>query len=546
MKKLTAILLCIAMFMSLAACAEAPAETEVSATPTAKNLFPAPKPTSTPAPKLSPTEKRETVTEDGRPIIYIGSFSSGSFEIEDSFTWLNKMVRNFNYKWEKEYELRIVDYGDAKASDAYYRLNSEIISGKMPDMLVTHSMPVDNYAKLGLLYDMSDWLDPEEFYTGPLEAMRTEDGKLYEVSPLITVTSFYGLTKYLGTEGALSLADIYAAWEKFNVSGDKAFIAGLSNELICMLLVSAYEQQFVDKTAATCNFNSAEFIELLEFCSKLPAHPPELDVKSDLGWSVNHWFMTESPDLRRAITVRKEEALLGIMATQRHGGFQYNPHQFMLMGLYGMDYRFIGYPGANTASVYLEYPLSVSAKATSLEGVQLFVDDLWGFVPVFTGKIVNGIYQGGPAPNIPDMIPLKRTIVEANNKYWLTEMAFQRDIADDINYGDDVLYWGAGLFWGTPYYDDDAQNYTLEQFAELEEIINSASVRVKSPIVSYLPPFTMLQLGNSRRGSAPPASSLADPILAEEIQSYFAGIQDVKRTAELIQSRYSVYLSEAS
>jgi hypothetical protein len=393
-------------------------------------------------------------------------------------------------------------------------------------------MPVDNYVNLGLLYDMSGWLNPEDFYTGPLEAMKT-DGKLYEVSPLITVTSFYGLTKYLGTEGALSLGDIYAAWEKFNVSGDKAFIAGISNELICLLLVSAYEEQFIDRSAASCKFNSPEFIELLEFCNKLPAHPAELDVKSSLGWSGAKWFITESPDIRRAITVRKEEALLGIMATQRHGGFQYSTHQYILIGLHGMDYRFIGYPGTNTASVYLEYPLAVSSKAAALEGVRLFINDLWGVKSVFDERL----YKAGVTPDVPEMTPLKRTIVEANNEYWVAEHKWLKKEIDDYDYGDDMLMYGGLYFEGAP-------NYTLNEFAELEELIDSASVRVRSPIVSYLPPFTLLQLGKDRQLTAPPASSLADPILAEEIQGYFAGIQDVQRTAELIQSRYSVYLSE--
>jgi hypothetical protein len=526
MKKLIAIV--IIFTIALSACANpTAADVDASATPTAKSLYPSAKATPAPTPRLSPTEKRESVNADGKPLLYIGSFSGGSFEIEDSFIWLDTVVRNFNYKWQEQYEARIVDYGDATASDAYYRLNSEIISGQMPDMLITHNLPIDSYAKLGLLYDMSGWLNPEDFYTGPLNAMLTEDGKLYEISPLITVTSFYGLTKYLGKEGAMSLADIYAAWEKFNASGDKVFIAGLSNELICMLLVSGYEEQFVDRSAATCNFNSAEFIELLEFCKKLPAHPAELDVKAKLGLrggDSSTAFEALDLSVRRALTVRNEEALLGVFGTQRFDGTLYMPHQQLMLGLNDADYRFIGYPGANTASVYFEFPFALSSKTPNIEVARIFVDELW---ESFTNQNSSGI----------SMLHIKRSAVEAINKYYLKEWQDFSKMSDDIDIADNVLLWGNINFTGAP-------DYTLDDFAEFEELINAANVRVHNPITSYLPPLNTLQIGKYRELTAPLVSTFVNPILSEEIQSYFAGIQDVNRAATLIQSRYSVYLSE--
>jgi hypothetical protein len=511
MKKLIAIFLCIALFIAFAACANSPSNTEVIATPTAKNLFPTEKPTPTPTPLITPTEKREAVNIDGKPVLYVGSFSSGSFEIEDSFIWLDTAVRNFNYR-SQDFEARIIDYGNSSAPDAMYRLNTEITSGKMPDILLTHGMPVDSYAKLGLLYDMSGWLKPEEFYTGPLNAMLTADGKLYEISPLITVTSFYGLTKYVGTEGALTLSDIYAAWENFNASGDKVFIAGLSNELICLLLVSAYEEQFVDRSALTCNFTSPKFIELLEFCKNLPAQPAELDVKANIGWTGNA-VLLQTPDLHRAVAVRKEEALLGIFGTQRTTGFHGATHYIQTLALDGMDYRFIGYPGANAASIYSEFPLAVSSKSANTDGAQMFVNGLW---EAFANEL--------------PIIPLKRSAMEKTNEHWLKDWI-------EFENNKTVLFKGGIIV-------DNSPDYTMEQFSELEAIIDAANVRVRSPIASYLPPFNRNNWSSSRQRTAPPAKTLADPILAEEIQSYFGGIQDVNRTAELIQSRYSVYLNE--
>jgi hypothetical protein len=470
--------------------------------------------------------ERETVTEDGKAVLYIGAFSSGSFEIEDAFAWLTTEVQTFNWAY-KDYDARIIDYGDASASEAMYRLNAEILAGKMPDMLVTQGMPVDRYVSMDLLYDMSDWLEPEQFYTGPLEAMKT-DGKLYEVSPAITVTTFYGLNKYLGDAGALTLDDIYAAWERFNDgSGDKAFISGLSNELVCLLLVSAYEDSFTDKSAATCDFTGAEFLKLLEFCKTLPAHPPELNLKETFGLDgsgVSSGTLA-MPELHRAVAVRKETSLLGIMATSRLWGYPYPTHYLVQVGMGTEEYRYIGYLGAKdtAASIYLEFPVAVSAKTGNIEGAKTFVNDLWA---------VRFIMRGGSARDLP-MMPLKRSTMQASFDYWKKDREYLEK--EDSKYKDVLIY---------TLFNEPVPFYKTDDYKLFEEIIDGAGYRVRSPIAAYLPPLNKSQVYPDRFPDAPPAGSFVNPIIAEEIHAFFGGVQDAEHTAELIQSRYSVYLNE--
>jgi hypothetical protein len=540
MKKLTAILLSIALFAVLAACTKAPAETEVSATPSANNFYPTATATPSSPAQLASDESRETVTEGGKPILYVGSFSGGSYETEDAFSWLEKYVRYFNSK-NKEYEARVIDYGDSSGSDAMYRLNAEIISDKMPDLLVTHGMPVDKYAALDLLYDMTDWLNPEEFFAGPLEAMKT-DGKLYEVSPVITVTTFYGLTKYLEASGAMSLDDM----EQFDDGSlDKSFIAGLSNEMVCLLLISAYEENFINRIAATSDFNSAEFLKLLDFCKKLPANPPELNLKADIGLSEFEIGKStiQMSELHRALAVKRETALLGILATSRLWGIPYAPHHLVSAALGGADYRFIGYPGENTASVYADFPFAVSANTANPDGAKAFIDDLW---------LCTFASRGGD--DMP-LMPLKKLPIEkAVDKQWKTLNLTDKEYEDflalkDSDNPDDVKVYEKqkGIIRQNVLmfqFGENAPYYYLDDWNSYKEVIDAASVRVRSPLASYLPPLNNSQVHPDRQGKAPPASSFVNPIIAEEIQAFFGGIQDANRTAELIQSRYSIYLSE--
>ena len=79
-------------------------------------------------PTPTPVPDRIRYTDDGVQIIYVGAFSGGSYEIEDSFAQLEKIVGIYNIFYsDSEYEARIIDYGDSSGYDAMYRLNTDIL-----------------------------------------------------------------------------------------------------------------------------------------------------------------------------------------------------------------------------------------------------------------------------------------------------------------------------------------------------------------------------------------------------------------------------------
>ncbi|NLO46844.1 MAG: hypothetical protein GX111_00770, partial [Clostridiales bacterium] len=467
----------------------------------------------TPSETPSLQEDRQEQTEDGKPILYIGAFSDGSYDIAQAYSRLENAVRIFNVR-NTVFEAQIIDYGDASAPEALYRLNAEIVSGKMPDMLLTLGMPTDRYASLGLLYDMGDWLDSSEYFTGPLESMRTE-GKLYEVSPGITVTGFYGLSSNLGSAGELSLDELYAVWERFHTDDKKAFIEGFSNELICLLLISSVESQFVDESTSTCNFDGPEFIKLLEFCKKLPDETEALNLDADnpdLQGSPMYQFLS-LPDIFYAISVKKGESLLAMMSSSRVWGIPFAPHALMTLILDGKDVTFIGIPGADSASVYMEFPVAVSANSPNLDGAKDFIDRLW---------TLEFMYRGSSMGDKVDlvMLPLKCEVLDD---------FVQNEIKR--NEEDRLFYLGDGF-----------KTYTLAEFEEFLEFINEARLPVRTPIASYIPPYSRSNLTAAAENQAPPFSSFINPIIAEEVQAFFAGARDAVQAAEHIQSRYSIYL----
>ncbi|MDR0818710.1 MAG: extracellular solute-binding protein [Oscillospiraceae bacterium] len=513
MRKISVLLLIATLVTVFAGCSNSSAEptTEPSETPTAAQ---SPSPSNAPTESPAPTQfVREEVSEDGKRVFYIGAFSSGSDELADAYHWLENAVQSFRAT-NKDYEARIIDYGDASVSESTYRLNSEIIAGQAPDMFLTFGMPVERFAELGVLYDMSDWFNPEEYFTGPLEAMKT-DGKLYEVSPGITLTTFYGLSSNIGTSGEMSLDDLYAEWERFNVNGDKAFIMGLTNKQICLALASTAELQFVDKSSATCNFDSPEFIKILEFCAKLPAEAALTRIEKDpsYGNSLPLYYtnaLSKYPEVQSHVGVKENDSLLGVFSTamsRAHGTILFY-HKLMKGLFHGESVTYVGIPGANATSFNLEFPVAVSANSPNLEGARQFIDKLWSLSFMSFG--------GGDLR----MIPLKREILEKeikkdtqNAKELLSLLEYDKEIIDDA----------VGTL--SP---PEIAPYMKSDLAEFLKLIEEASLPIHAPTRQY---------GDEDFWNV-------NKIIAEEIQAFFGGTQDAKRTAELIQSRYSIYLAE--
>jgi hypothetical protein len=513
-----AVILSLAVLLTALASCDSP---DIAIIPTPNETSPNPSwlPIKTPTPYGT---SRETVTEDGKNIIYIGSFSSGSQEIEDAYNYIKNSVGSFNLT-SPEYEARVIDYGIAYEIDSLYRLNADILGGIMPDILITHGMPVDSYQSKGLLYNMDEWIDSKYFYSGPLESMRAEDGGLYNVSPLFTVTTFYGLTKYVGESGTLSFDDLRVAWEQFVADGGKSFISGVSNEFICLLMVDWFENEFVDRTNAVCDFGSPKFIELLEFCKSLPSNPSALNVNENIG--LESYGISESvlrnPELHYANAVRTEKSLLGVLRTPRYWGFVYPTHWMVKFMLSDVDYRYIGVPGANTGSVFMDVPFSVSAHPNNLDIVKIFVDKLW------TRK------EGNDGKFSVNYFPLKRSVMESVNQS--TVVTGETGI---FGYVENMLMW----FSSNP----DIPIYTMSDFTELEEIVSSSNVKANSPLALYMTPLSRAQVRGDRfaGGFEPNLSIYLNSIIYDELHSFFGGAQDAKRTAELIQTRYTLYLQE--
>ena len=108
--------------------------------------------------------------------------------------------------------IEVTDYSqynnDKDFTAGVTKLNTEIISGNVPDLFVTTDLPMGQYAAKGLLKDIYELIDAdgelkrESFMTPVLKALET-DGKLYSIAPGFGIVTLIGKSDVVGKDLSL-------------------------------------------------------------------------------------------------------------------------------------------------------------------------------------------------------------------------------------------------------------------------------------------------------------------------------------------------------
>ena len=123
--------------------------------------------------------------------------------------------------------------GDSSVTreDAIKKLNTEIMAGEGPDLLVMDGLPLDSYIGKGLLVDMTDYLAEysakEPLFDNIIDAL-ARDGKAYVVPAAISVPKVAAASD--GMENVTDMSDIAKVVEKLREEYPTKNILGVSGE----------------------------------------------------------------------------------------------------------------------------------------------------------------------------------------------------------------------------------------------------------------------------------------------------------------------------
>ncbi len=274
--------------------------------------------------------------------------------------YVDYAVRQKVFKFNQEsdqYKIKIVDYSSLVNSDDYQaganQFNLDIVSGNVPDiMFFTTEEPVDSYINKGLFVDLLPFIknDPDlanvEFVDNVMNAFKTGD-KLYQLVPSFYVETLATKRDYLAGKKTLSIKECEDMIEGKGVSYLNSFGMTDKQSLLYSGLVMS-GSQYIDWKTKTCNFNSDEFINFLEFTNKFP------DTISDEMW-----------EQYEDTAYMKGDSLFSFSYLN---GFR--PYRRYVDATFAGDIEFIGFPnnlGTNCSVIVPEMRFAISAQSKNSE-----------------------------------------------------------------------------------------------------------------------------------------------------------------------------------
>lgn len=205
---------------------------------------------------------------------------------------IKREVKKFN-KNNKKYSIQIKDYSsyDAPAE----QLNMDIAAGNVPDIVMIDFIPVSRYIKKGILADLSGFLasdaeiKKEDFLDSVLASLE-KNGKLYFLPPFFSVDALLGSTDVVGNREAWSFDEMELVFNQ--MKEDSIFMTYETKEWFLKVFLKGLLDRFVDWENNSPDFESEDFVRLLEFSNRFPY---EKDLK--MGSQENLWKLAKEKKL---------------------------------------------------------------------------------------------------------------------------------------------------------------------------------------------------------------------------------------------------------
>lgn len=371
------------------------------------------------------------------------------------------------------------------------RLNLDMVSGNLPDLLMAEGLPMNSYIAKGLIADVNPLIEGDEelsqteFLENVFDAYSV-DGKLMYVVPSFGLHAMVARTDIVGEGGDWSMERMCEVLA--GMQADAQLLDGLNRDVFMEKVMEYRGNDFIDPETGSCSFDSPEFIEIMKYAYTLPEE--------------RRYAGEESGEGEYELQYLKERTLLMELSVWSFSRDVTEPLYYKLNGYLGGDYVFVGFPGdsgkaagsGTGALIYGENLMALLAQSENPDGA-------WDFARSYlTEEYQSGLKSG---------LPVNKRIFEEWAKEE-TRRAYYTENGEKVEH-DLTLYQNGEAAVVPP--------LSQEQLDELVTYMESAAK----------PPFEDANVLN---------------IISEEMGSLFAGDKKAEDVASIIQSRVQMYVQE--
>ena len=212
------------------------------------------------------TRKLKSEVKDKTELTMLSVYED--YKINEAVVKYNKSQDEYHINYEVCYDYT----SDMEYEDALTEFNLRVTSNNYDIVILQSDQKLQSYAEKGLVDDLTPYLekstviDKDDLYENVLEQC-TFDGKLLYIPKYFRVRTLVGNVKDLdGNSGwTLSEALEYCDSHPDSVLFDYAIRRNVLSDLMAMC-----GEEFIDYKNKKCNFDSEDFINLLEYAAKYP------------------------------------------------------------------------------------------------------------------------------------------------------------------------------------------------------------------------------------------------------------------------------------
>ncbi len=389
----------------------------------------------------------------------------------------------------KSYISNNAEWTETTYTDAVALMNADLTGNNPPDIIELGSADLTNLAKKGVLEDFTPYLNAsstlkkEDFVPSVLNAY-TIDGKLVTIPRQFQMSTLMGKASIVGEKQGWTIDDVIALSDAHPDAKLLRYVDAPTALRICLQYSS---DSFIDYETGTCNFNSPEFLKILEFANRFKP----IDY--------NNFENEESyPSM-----IQSGKVLLSDVNVSQTQEFQ------MYTYMFEEPATCIGYPTMDgSAGVFLNGidMYGITSKSRNKEGA-------WEFLESTLQYKANDRYSWGLSSRVDELEAMFKN--DMTPEYEKDENG---EIVLDEN-GEPKQY--PKTTWG---YD----NWEVEIYAATQEEVDLIwdMIEIAKPV--GMNDETIFQMIN------------------EEATPYFEGQKSAADVAKIIQSRVEIYVSENS
>ncbi len=411
------------------------------------------------------------------------------------------MIIDYN-RHSDEYRIEVVDYSeygtdsDGK-SIGETKLNTEILSGNVPDLICLNGLNYRQLANKGLLEDLYPYLEKDadlalaDFFPNVLKALEV-DGKLCSTVSGFFINSALGAASVVGDEPGWT-------YEEFNEAlasmpeGCTAFDQYVTRDSILATCLALDMADYVDWGSGKVSFDSPAFIRLLEFANSFP---------SEFDWENYDWSQEESTEERLA---QGKQMLVQTSAYSVEDIFYNNYTQFL-----GGKVTYVGYPTANGTGNMISF---AGDSGYAMSSKCPYKDAAWQFLRGFFTKD----YQSENVYALPSRLDVfdERAEEACTVQYQQNEEG-QFLLDDD---GEKIPIARTSIWNKEKQEIEEIYALTEDQVQQIRELILTTT-----KVADY-------------------DQEILD-IVKEQSAPYFAGQKTAEEVAKLVQSKANIYVNE--